>query len=380
MITIRNLSMTYRTSHGEHHAVRGVSLAVTQGQFYTLLGPSGCGKTSILRCVAGLERPDAGEIMVGGELVYSSTRGVWIPPHQRKIGMVFQSYAIWPHMTVFDNVAFPLRHKRPRLGRSEIRARVMQALALVQLGGLETRPAPYLSGGQQQRLALARALVSEPRVLLLDEPLSNLDAKLREEMRYELRQVVERLGVTALFVTHEQIEALTMSDVMGVMKEGILLQEGGPAEIYRQPAVPFVAEFIGRTNFFSGKVREIRAEGKGAVATVRTQIGDVACRIEAGIQTGEDVTIAVRPENVMLSLERSENASNVFAGKIDNVVYVGNFLECIVAIKEERFRIQLHPSLSVTSGTLAYIRLPPGDCLAMRRQDSPIDANEPRPT
>ncbi|MGH7090423.1 MAG: ABC transporter ATP-binding protein, partial [Stellaceae bacterium] len=232
MISIRDLAMTYRSREAEHQAVRGVSLDVRQGQFYTLLGPSGCGKTSILRCVAGLEHPDAGEIEIGGETVFSAARGVWVPPHLRNIGMVFQSYAIWPHMTVFENVAFPLRHKRPRPGRAEIRERVGKALHLVHLDGLEERPAPYLSGGQQQRLALARALVGEPRVLLLDEPLSNLDAKLREEMRFEIRQVVERLGVTTLFVTHEQIEALTMSDTMAVMKDGVIVQEGSPNAIY----------------------------------------------------------------------------------------------------------------------------------------------------
>src|SRR5579875_2572135 len=177
MIGIRNLTMTYRTAAGEHQAVKGVSLEIKQGQFYTLLGPSGCGKTTILRCVAGLEHPDGGEIVIGDQTVYSQS--TWTPPHRRNIGMVFQSYAIWPHMTVFENVAFPLRHKKPKPSRAEIRERVGHALALVHLAGLEDRPAPYLSGGQQQRLALARALVSEPRVLLLDEPLSNLDAKLR---------------------------------------------------------------------------------------------------------------------------------------------------------------------------------------------------------
>ncbi|HUB94518.1 MAG TPA: ABC transporter ATP-binding protein, partial [Stellaceae bacterium] len=218
MISIRDLAMTYRTAQGETQAVRGVSLEIKPGQFYTLLGPSGCGKTSILRCVAGLEHPDAGEILIGGEVVFSSTRGTWIPPHNRNIGMVFQSYAIWPHMTVFENVAFPLRHKRPRVARAEIRERVLKALALVHLDGLEQRPAPYLSGGQQQRLALARALVSEPRVLLLDEPLSNLDAKLRADMRIELRELQHRLGITSLYVTHDLEEALAMSDRIVVMR------------------------------------------------------------------------------------------------------------------------------------------------------------------
>src|SRR5579863_2603552 len=302
MIGIKNLSMTYRSAHGEHHAVKGVSLTIEDGQFYTLLGPSGCGKTTILRCVAGLERPDAGEITIGGDVVFSAERGIWVPPHNRNIGMVFQSYAIWPHMTVFDNVAFPLRHKKPKPGRAEIRDRVGKALALVHLAGLEDRPAPYLSGGQQQRLALARALVSEPRVLLLDEPLSNLDAKLREEMRLEIRQVVERLGVTTLFVTHEQIEALTMSDVMAVMNDGRIIQEGAPAEIYAKPKGAFVADFIGRSNFLKGTVVSVEG-GDAPLAQIETPIGPIACRVASGTRAGDAVTVAVRPENVTVAGE-----------------------------------------------------------------------------
>src|SRR5688572_8862269 len=189
MISIRQLQKSFQAQQGQVNALKGIDLEVSEGEFCVLLGPSGCGKTTTLRCVAGLERPDSGEIAIGGETVYSSDHGVWIEAHDRNIGMVFQSYAIWPHMSVFENVAFPLRHKHPRPSRAELRDRVLRALALVHLDGLEGRPAPYLSGGQQQRLALARALVAEPRVLLLDEPLSNLDAKLREEMRLELRDV-----------------------------------------------------------------------------------------------------------------------------------------------------------------------------------------------
>jgi len=368
MITIRNLAMTYRTAHGEHQAVRGVSLEVKQGEFYTLLGPSGCGKTTILRCVAGLEHPDAGEILIGGEVVFSAERGIWVPPHNRNIGMVFQSYAIWPHMTVFENVAFPLRHKRPRLARAEIRERVAKALQLVHLDGLEDRPAPYLSGGQQQRLALARALVGEPRVLLLDEPLSNLDAKLREEMRFEIRQVVDRLGVTTLFVTHEQIEALTMSDVMAVMKDGVIIQEGAPAEIYTRPAAEFVADFIGRTNFLRGTVASVGGDGDMPVASIETPIGVLACRVDAATRAGDAVTVAVRPENVAIALdEGGGGGENSFAGTVESVVYVGNMLDCLVAVAGERIRLQLHPSASLARGTNVRLDLPVEHCLAMQR-------------
>ncbi len=368
MISIRDLSLTYRTAHGAHQAVRGVTLEVKQGQFYTLLGPSGCGKTTILRCVAGLERPDAGEIMIGGETVSAPQRGVWVPPHQRNIGMVFQSYAIWPHMTVFENVAFPLRHKKPRPRRAERRERVMQALALVHLAGLEDRPAPYLSGGQQQRLALARALVSEPRVLLLDEPLSNLDAKLREEMRFEIRQVVERLGVTTLFVTHEQIEALTMSDVMAVMKEGRIAQEGSPAAIYAQPAEAFVADFIGRSNFLTGRVAAVNGSEERPLATVETAIGALRCRADATMQAGDAVTVAVRPENIAVAAgEAAAGAANEFSGNVETIVYVGNLLDCVVGVGSERIRLQLHPAAGFARGAPVRLTFPPEHCLAMRK-------------
>jgi iron(III) transport system ATP-binding protein len=368
MIGIRNLTMTYRTSHGEHQAVKGVSLEIKQGQFYTLLGPSGCGKTTILRCVAGLEHPDGGEIEIGGRVVYSSANRTWVPPHDRNIGMVFQSYAIWPHMTVFENVAFPLRHKKPKPPRAEIRDRVAKALSLVHLGGLEDRPAPYLSGGQQQRLALARALVAEPRVLLLDEPLSNLDAKLREEMRFEIRQVVERLGVTTLFVTHEQIEALTMSDVMSVMNDGRIIQEGSPADIYAKPKGAFVADFIGRSNFLAGKITALAGSNGSATASVATPIGAITCRAESDAQIGDTVTVAIRPENVALLPHGTDPGvpHNHFAGTMDTIVYVGNLLDCIVTVGGEKVRLQLQPSAAVDRGALVRLAFPIEHCLALR--------------
>jgi iron(III) transport system ATP-binding protein len=361
MIRIRDLRMSYRTAQAVQPAVRGLSLDINEGQFYTLLGPSGCGKTTTLRCVAGLERPDSGEISIGGEIVYSSEHNIWVDPYNRNIGMVFQSYAIWPHMTVFDNVAFPLRHKRPRPPRKDIRDQVMRALSLVHLDGLEDRPAPYLSGGQQQRLALARALVAEPRVLLLDEPLSNLDAKLREEMRLELRDVVERLKVTTLFVTHEQIEALTMSDVMAVMKDGVIVQEGPPEQIYGTPDEAFVADFIGKTNMFSGHILTIENE----IAHIETDIGTLASRVDTESKTGDHVKLTVRPENVLLAPNAA--AINVVSGRVDSIVYLGNLLDCVVAIGEVRIRVQLHPSTALSRGARVQLRLPVEHCRAVRR-------------
>ncbi len=366
MINISNLSLTYRGSHGTHAAVDGVSLQARQGMFYTLLGPSGCGKTSLLRCVAGLERPDAGEIAIGDETVYSSQLNIFVPPHRRRIGMVFQSHAIWPHMTVFENVAFPLRHRHPRLASMEIRKKVVAALALVQLAGLEARPAPFLSGGQQQRLALARALAAEPRVLLLDEPLSNLDAKLREEMRIEIRQVVERLGVTTLFVTHEQIEALTMSDVMAVMKDGRIVQEGAPEAVYRHPANSFVADFIGSSNLLNGTLGAVTRGTAGARALVATSIGAVECHPENALREGETVTVAIRPEHVVLLGAGAAPGPNQFWGTVEAVTFIGNLYDCRIAIGAARLRMQLLPSARVESGAQIRLGLPPEHCLALR--------------
>ena len=364
MIGISNLSMSYRGSHGAHPAVNGVSLEARQGSFYTLLGPSGCGKTSLLRCVAGLEQPDEGEIAIAGETVYSSQRNIFVPPHRRRIGMVFQSYAIWPHMTVFENVAFPLRRRHPRPGKAEIRERVQAALALVKLEGLEQRPAPFLSGGQQQRLALARALAAEPLVLLLDEPLSNLDAKLREDMRIEIRQVVDRLGVTTLFVTHEQIEALTMSDVMAVMKEGRIVQEGSPEAIYHRPSEVFVADFIGSSNFLRG---ELRAEpGAGKFAQIVTAIGPVSCRLECGFAAGDSAAVAIRPEHIVLLDPTERSGANQFDGTIETVTFIGNLYDCRIAIGAERLRVQLPPSARLQSGAQVRLGFPPEHCLALR--------------
>jgi iron(III) transport system ATP-binding protein len=356
MIHIRDLWLTYRSAAAEHVAVRGVSLDVPEGQFYTLLGPSGCGKTTTLRCVAGLEQPDRGEIAIGGKIVYSSEGNIFVPPHARNIGMVFQSYAIWPHMTVFDNVAFPLRHKSPRPSRESIRDKVGSALALVHLEGLEERPAPYLSGGQQQRLALARALVAEPRVLLLDEPLSNLDAKLREEMRQELRDVVERLGVTTLFVTHEQIEALTMSDMIGVMKDGAIAQEGPPADIYQRPAGSFVADFVGKTNMLQGKI--IGHNG------VETAVGTLVCSLDRGV-AGESVTLAIRPENIHLT-DSAAAGPNILVGRVETLIYLGNLVECAVAVGNQRIRVQLHSSTTLQRGAEVHLHLPAEHCRTLR--------------
>ncbi|HEY6199984.1 MAG TPA: ABC transporter ATP-binding protein [Candidatus Binatia bacterium] len=361
MIRIDDLHVRYQTERGEVYAVRGIDLDVKQGQFFTLLGPSGCGKTTTLRSVAGLEKPFRGEIVVGDQLVLSCRRNLVVPPYKRDIGMVFQSYAIWPHMNVFENVAFPLREMKKSLSGSDIRARVRKVLSLVQLEGLEDRPAPFLSGGQQQRLALARALVKEPRVLLLDEPLSNLDAKLREETRFEMRELVKRLGITTLYVTHDQLEALTMSDVIAVMEGGRIVQQGTPLEIYTAPQNRFVASFIGLSNFLEGRVRSLGAPGE-----VETSSGVIKCELPDGAAAGDEVIVVIRPEDVTLNDGAAGADENMLEGKIEAIVFMGDALECQVAVGAKHIRLKLHPSSGVAKGSTVRLKLPAASCRAVR--------------
>ncbi|MFN4281363.1 MAG: ABC transporter ATP-binding protein [Alphaproteobacteria bacterium] len=362
MIDIRGLHVRYKSELGEMHAVRGIDLTVQEGQFYTLLGPSGCGKTTTLRCLAGLETPSSGDISIAGQTVYSSSRRILVPPHQRDIGMVFQSYAIWPHMTVFENVAFPLREMRGKFSRAEIKQKVDQALHLVQLDGLQERPAPFLSGGQQQRLALARALVREPKVLLLDEPLSNLDAKLREDTRLEVRDLVKRLGITTVYVTHDQLEALTMSDVVAVMNQGLIVQEASPIDIYRAPKERFVANFIGLTNFLDGHVKAV-PNGNG-LGRVETSSGSLSCVMPSHAKVGDPVTIVVRPEDI--SLGEASDGDNALDGKVISALFMGEAMEYHVETAgAATLRLKLHASNAVSRGDSVRMKISPSQCRAL---------------
>ncbi|HET7679204.1 MAG TPA: ABC transporter ATP-binding protein [Xanthobacteraceae bacterium] len=364
MIQIAGLHVRYQGDTGEVHAVRGIDLQIKEGQFYTLLGPSGCGKTSTLRCLAGLEAASEGEISIAGNLVYSSSRRVLVPPHKRDIGMVFQSYAIWPHMTAFENVAFPLREMR-RVSRSEVKDRVSEALRLVRLSGLEDRPAPFLSGGQQQRLALARALVRQPKVLLLDEPLSNLDAKLREDTRVELRELVKKIGITTVYVTHDQLEALTMSDVVAVMNEGRIVQEASPVEIYRAPKERFVANFIGLTNFLEGQVSRV-ANGSG-LGVVDTPNGALHCILPPTAKIRDTVTIVIRPEDIALGGPvASAPEQNLLEGKVVAALFVGEAMEYQLELRGGTLlRLKLHASAGITTGDNIRVEMPAKHCRAL---------------
>jgi iron(III) transport system ATP-binding protein len=350
------------------HAVDGVSFEVERGRFYTLLGPSGCGKTTTLRCVAGLERTDAGRIIVDGRTVSADRPRVFVPPHKRDIGMVFQSYAIWPHMTVFENVAFPLRVTRNSLSGADIKLRVEEALALVQLAGFESRMATQLSGGQQQRLALARALVRQPKVLLLDEPLSNLDAKLRERMRSEVRELQRRLGITTLYVTHDQIEALSMSNRIAVMSNGKIVQEGTPREIYQRPATQFVADFVGSANFMDAEVLgedgEISSRG-GRSMRLQTAIGQVRAACPEGVTPGEKVVLSIRPENIRVHTSEPAGTVNLFQGVVERLMFLGEYLDCRVRVNESLLYTRQHPTVQIRAGESVFLELPIGLCAVL---------------
>lgn len=299
---------------GAHAAVDGIDLAVAPGEFVTLLGPSGCGKTTTLNLIAGFLAPDGGHIQLGGRLVEN------LPPFQRDLGMVFQDYALFPHMTVADNVAFGLKMRK--VAKDEMSVRVAEALALVKLDGFGARRPNQLSGGQRQRVALARALVIRPAMLLLDEPLSNLDLKLREEMRTEISSLQRRLGIATVFVTHDQGEALTMSDRIAVMRDGKIEQIGAPAEIYERPATRFVAGFIGSINMVPAKVEAI----DGGVVRLAMPAGSARARVD-GVSLGEAVTLTVRPERLKLGAGTVPADAIAWQARVEQVVYTGARLE-----------------------------------------------------
>jgi iron(III) transport system ATP-binding protein len=354
MLRVQDLRLRYRTDLGDVEAVRGLSLNVEKGEFYTLLGPSGCGKTSTLRCIAGLETPTSGAIEIEQTVVYASASRTLVPPHKRNIGMVFQSYAIWPHMTVFDNVAFPLQHgSRARMPRKVVEEKVMRALSMVQLDALAQRPAPMLSGGQQQRVALARAIASEPAVLLLDEPLSNLDARLRDDMRQEIKTLVRRLGTTTVYVTHDQLEALSMSDRVALLNDGVIVQEGEPRDVYLHPADAFAANFLGRTNVLSGVAT--------AADRVETRFGALRVALPASVPVGSEVAIGFRPESVELVPLGGEGLH----GKVAAASFVGDAVEYQIDLGGQLVRAKAQPFAPLEEGASVAVRVAPERCYVL---------------
>ena len=360
MLSVRNITTEYRNGRIAVQAARDISFEVAKGKLFTLLGPSGCGKTTTLRSIAGLERPVAGEIEAAGRLVFSARQNISVALNRRNFGMVFQSYAIWPHMTVLQNAAFPLE-VRVGLSRKVIRDRAMRVLESVALARFAEREATKLSGGQQQRLALARALVMEPDLLLLDEPLSNLDARLRERMRLELKRIQRELSITTLYVTHDQAEALALSHEIAVMNEGRIVQTGNPRSIYEKPRNRFVAEFIGSSNFIDAEV--LGADTPDGLWRVRTKLGDLSASSEARLSPGAKVTVSVRPENVEMYDSAPAGAANLFQAVIDAKIFQGDFSEFQLRAGDVVLLARTHPSLRTPAGNGVYVRLAPGHCV-----------------
>ena len=362
-------------SFGNVQAAKDVSFVVPQGTMISLLGPSGCGKTTTLRCIAGLESPHAGEIAIAGVTVTDVARDIQVPPEKRSIGMVFQSYAVWPHMTVFQNVAFPLK-LRKRESRSHMEEKVNRTLKLVGLADFSDRPATNLSGGQQQRVALARALVAEPQLVLFDEPLSNLDAKLRDYMRVELIALQKRLGFTAVYVTHDQQEALALSDQLVIMNEGSIEQQGTPLEVYTLPQTSFVADFIGGSNLIRGKI--VGAKGaEHVLVEVEEEGNQLTCSMTreqtAGIQ-GKPVMVSFRPERTtIMPLKAAESSLpevNCLPGKVEAVLFLGEFYEYSVRVGSIRLKARSKAATPIPIDTPICLTVAPENCLALPLKES----------
>lgn len=336
-VSIKNLRRTFRSKSGASvAAVDGITLELEDGEFLVILGPSGSGKTTLLRCIAGLEQADEGEITINGREIYSSTKKIWMPPEKRGLSMVFQSYALWPHMTVFDNVAYPLRVQRPRLSQSEIASKVERVLEMVGCEHLIKRYPGQLSGGQQQRVAVARAIVAGSDVVLFDEPLSSIDARVREDLRKELVALQAELGFTAIYITHDQTEATVMGNRVAVLADGKLQQLAPPRELYDRPNSAFVAQFIGAANQFAGTVTSTT----GGTVSIQSEVGVIRGR-DAGFAAGEKVLAIVRPESFMLHAQRPlDKQLNVWPCTVERSLFLGLCTEYLVRIGDVQVSVK----------------------------------------
>lgn len=357
ILKVNNLSKSF----GKVKAVREVTFEATEGKVLSLLGPSGCGKTTTLRCIAGFENPDRGEIYLDNRKITS------IPPEKRGIGMVFQNYALWPHMTVYGNLAFGLQIRK--VPKPEIDKRIKKVLSMVQLEGYENRYPRQMSGGQQQRIAMARALVFEPEIMLLDEPLSNLDAQLREEMRFEFTELQKKLGITAVYVTHDQAEALVISDKIVILNQGEIVQSGSPKEIYSNPKNKFVAGFIAVTSFINGRIGSFTEEKKKVI--VKTDDGLVIHGFNNSFDIGQKVSVAMRM-NVIKFIQdenrRDKNTVNIFKGKIIQSSYLGNIIDYKIRMGKWEIRTNAEAKYDFKLGEEVIFHLPPEDIIVTREE------------
>ena len=352
MLKVERLTKIYKTA-GFNAGIDSASFELAPGTFFTLLGPSGCGKTTTLRCIAGLNTPNSGRITVGDKVLYDGDKDILVPLHKRNIGMVFQSYAIWPHMSVAENVSFPMRVSRnPSYLRAEIEDAVKVALASVGLEGYGSRSATQLSGGQQQRVAFARAIVHRPKLLLLDEPLSNLDAALRDEMRLELKRLQQETGITAVYVTHDQAEALAMSDNIAVINKGRIVQQGGPRDIYFRPENEFVASFIGHTNIIHGDTKSaVAADAFGEI-----DLGNgntIVCTFRNAMDGARRIAVSIRPENISLARAgetKSSDNLNQLSGEIMAASFLGNVVHYKVKYSDHVLQIEGNPDTAFDQG------------------------------
>jgi ABC-type Fe3+/spermidine/putrescine transport system ATPase subunit len=377
MLTVENLTKLYGRVGQAGGGIRDASFSLQPGAFFTLLGPSGCGKTTTLRCIAGLERPDDGIIRLGDRVVFDMRQRIHVAMNERGIGMVFQSYAIWPHMTVFENVAFPLKARGGGISREEIRRRVEDSLRRVNLDGYGERNATMLSGGEQQRVAFARAIVGVPKLLLLDEPLSNLDAGLREEMRTELLRLQRTIGITTVYVTHDQTEALTLSDRIAVVDRGRILQVGPPTEIYLRPQSEFVARFVGSTNILYGKAAALSAlaqEGQ----SLRVEVGleqPLACIAPAGIGSNGEAAVSVRPEAIEMAastaLGNTGGDINELRGEVASSTFMGMNLRYDVRVADRMLSVITPPRRLFGVGDKVVLRFPFESAVAVPPEHRP---------
>ncbi|SFK52886.1 ABC transporter ATP-binding protein [Geodermatophilus ruber] len=378
VVEVKNLIKRFRRESGAVvNAIDDVTFEVAQGDFVVLLGPSGCGKTTLLRTIAGLETPDEGSIAIAGRTQFSSREGIEVPPERRDISMIFQSYALWPHMTAFKNVAYPLLSRRGRkVPKDEVARRVREALELVGVGELERQYPGQMSGGQQQRIALARALVNNDDLVLFDEPLSNVDAKVREQLRFELVSMQRKLGFSALFVTHDQTEAMELAHRIAVLDSGRIAQFGSPQEIYHRPATRYVAKFIGAINESLGTVSAV----DGDTVVVDTGHGRVVgALVGQRVAVGDRVAAMWRPERGLLSREEPQ-AVNRWLGRVKAPMFVGSHTEYLLAVGDVDVRLWSPRSDLVDAGAAAWVSVAPEDVRVLPLDGDGRRADAERPS